>query len=156
MLQKKTGFTTMVDLREFNETTWAFLTNITMTWQYDGIAYLFRKEGIPLYGIDRGTMKMNHPIACMAVPQHKDKNYGVDIYVPANCKKRASKIIGEEDRLRECAALEREEGRDARAEFERAAWAAKESNAEAMKEQRRRRRERFLSAITLGFLAKSN
>ena len=69
MLQKKTGFTTMVDLREFNETTWAFLTNITMTWQYDGIAYLFRKEGIPLYGIDRGTMKMNHPIACMAVPQ---------------------------------------------------------------------------------------
>ena len=31
MLQKKTGFTTMVDLREFNETTWAFLTNITMT-----------------------------------------------------------------------------------------------------------------------------
>ena len=120
------------------------------------MAYLFREAGIPLCGIDRGTLKANHPIMAMGVPMQRDKNYGVDIYVPANCKKRASKIIGDEDRLRECAALEREEGRDARAEFERAAWAAKESNAEAMKEQRRRRRERFLSAITLGFLAKSN
>lgn len=61
MPQKRQGFTTMVDLAEFEKTTWAFLVNIKMTWQYDGMAYLFREAGIPLYGIDRGTTKMNHP-----------------------------------------------------------------------------------------------
>lgn len=55
MPQKRQGFTTMVDLAEFEKTTWAFLVNIKMTWQYDGMAYLFREAGIPLYGIDRGT-----------------------------------------------------------------------------------------------------
>jgi hypothetical protein len=156
MPQKRTGFTTMVDLREFNETTWSFLTNITMKWQYDGMAYLFREEGIPLYGIDRGTLKMNHPIACMAVPQHKDKNYGVDIFVPVKCKKRALKIIADAERVKACAELEAEGGRAARQEFEQAAWAAKESNAAAMKEHRRARRASFISALTPRFLAKSN
>lgn len=46
--QKRQGFTTMVDLAEFEKTTWAFLVNIKMTWQYDGMAYLFREAGIPL------------------------------------------------------------------------------------------------------------
>lgn len=62
MPQKRQGFTTMVDLAEFEKTTWAFLVNIKMTWQYDGMAYLFREAGIPLYGIDRGTTKMNTPL----------------------------------------------------------------------------------------------
>ena len=53
MPQKRQGFTTMVDLAEFEKTTWTFLANIKMTWQYDGMAYLFRDAGIPLYGIDR-------------------------------------------------------------------------------------------------------
>ena len=38
----------MVDLAEFEKTTWAFLANIKMTWQYDGMEYLFREAGIPL------------------------------------------------------------------------------------------------------------
>lgn len=42
-LRKDKGFTTMVDLAEFEKTTWAFLVNIKMTWQYDGMAYLFRE-----------------------------------------------------------------------------------------------------------------
>ena len=99
MPQKRQGFTTMVDLAEFEKTTWAFLVNIKMTWQYDGMAYLFREAGIPLYGIDRGTTKMNHPIAAMAIPMSKDKNYGVDIYVPADRKKKAASLIEDEEKL---------------------------------------------------------
>ena len=51
--EKDKGFTTpWVDLAEFEKTTWAFLVNIKMTWQYDRIAYLFYMGGIP-HGIDR-------------------------------------------------------------------------------------------------------
>lgn len=156
MLQKRTGFTTMVDLEEFNATTWAHLMNIKMTWQYDGIAYLFRQAGIPLYGIDRGTMKMNHPIACMAVPQHKDKNYGVDIYVPSSMKKKALKIVEDMERIRECAELEEEQGRAAREEFERAALAAKNHNQAAIKANKRERRAALLSTFVPRFLVRSN
>ena len=110
MPQKRQGFTTMVDLAEFEKTTWAFLVNIKMTWQYDGMAYLFREAGIPLYGIDRGTTKMNHPIAAMAIPMSKDKNYGVDIYVPADRKKKAASLIEDEEKLARAAELEAEVG----------------------------------------------
>ena len=110
MPQKRQGFTTMVDLAEFEKTTWAFLTNIKMIWQYDGMAYLFREAGIPLYGIDRGTTKMNHPIAAMAIPMSKDKNYGVDIYVPANRKKKAASLIEDEEKLARAAELEAKVG----------------------------------------------
>lgn len=156
MPQRKQGFTTMVDLEKFNETTWTYLINIKMVWQYDGIAYLFRDAGIPLYGIDRGTMKMNHPIMCMAVPQHKDKNYGVDIYVPTECKKRASKLVADMERVRECAKLEAEVGHAAHKEFEDAALAAKDRNEAAIKARQRQRRVAIISAITPRFLAKSN
>lgn len=117
MPQKRQGFTTMVDLAEFEKTTWAFLVNIKMTWQYDGMAYLFREAGIPLYGIDRGTTKMNHPIAAMAIPMSKDKNYGVDIYVPADRKKKAVSLIEDEEKLARAAELEAEVGGEAHARF---------------------------------------
>ena len=80
--QQRKGWTTVTDIEQFKKMTWCYLTNVKMMWQYQGMAYLFRKEGIPLYGKDLGTMKTNHPIVCMAIPQSKDKNYGVDIYVP--------------------------------------------------------------------------
>ncbi len=44
MPQKRQGFTTMVDLAEFEKTTWAFLVNIKMTWQYDGWHTCFAKR----------------------------------------------------------------------------------------------------------------
>ena len=127
MSQKRQGFTTMVDLAEFEKTTWAFLTNIKMTWQYDGMAYLFREAGIPLYGIDRGTTKMNHPIAAMAIPMSKDKNYGVDIYVPADRKKKAASLIEDEEKLARAAELEAEVGGEAHARFNEEATEKKAS-----------------------------
>ena len=101
-------------------------------------------------------MKMNHPIMCMAIPQHKDKNYGVDIYVPTGCKKRASKLIEDMDRVRECAELEARVGHVAHREFEEAALAAKDRNEAAIKARQRQRRAAIISAITPRFLAKSN
>ena len=90
MAKRQRGWTTLTDIEEFKTITWSFLKNITMTWEYDGMAYLFREARIPIYGIDRGTMKMNHPIMAMGIPMQRDKNYGVDIYVPAKLKKKAN------------------------------------------------------------------
>ena len=140
MPQKRQGFTTMVDLAEFEKTTWAFLVNIKMTWQYDGMAYLFREAGIPLYGIDRGTTKMNHPIAAMAIPMSKDKNYGVDIYVPADRKKKAVSLIEDEEKLARAAELEAEVGGEAHARFNEEAAEKKSSYLEMKKERRRAKR----------------
>lgn len=156
MAQRKTGFTTMADLEQFNRITWSYLTNITMLWQYDGMAYLFREAGIELYGIDRGTMKMNHPIACMAVPQSRDKNYGVDIYVPSGKKKAAQKLIQDEERVRLCAELEAEGGRAARQDFERHALALKAHNDNARKASRARKRAAVISVLTSRFATGSN
>lgn len=156
MVQRKTGFTTVVDLEQFNKMTWSYLTNITMLWQYDGMAYLFREAGIELYGIDRGTMKMNHPIACMALPQSRDKNYGVDIYVPFDKKKAALKLIQDEECVRSCAELEADEGRAARQDFERQALALKAHNDDARKASRARKRAAFISAISSRFMTGSN
>lgn len=133
MYRKNAGFTTVVDLEDFKKMTWSFLTNIKMVWQYDGLAYQFRKAGIPLYGIDRGTMKMNHPIMTMAVPASRDKNYGVDIYVPVEMKKKAAKLIADEEVLRNCAELEQREGKQHHEAFEKAAREAKKRNARAGK-----------------------
>ena len=140
MPQKRQGFTTMVDLAEFEKTTWAFLVNIKMTWQYDGMAYLFREAGIPLYGIDRGTTKMNHPIAAMTIPISKDKNYGVDIYVPADRKKKAASLIEDEEKLARAAELEAEVGGEAHARFNEEATEKKASYLEMKKERRRAKR----------------
>ena len=61
MPQKRQGFTTMVDLAEFEKTTWAFLVNIKMTWtvRRDGIPV--SRSGNPTYGIDRGTNEDEPP-----------------------------------------------------------------------------------------------
>ena len=106
MAKRQRGWTTLTDIEEFKTITWSFLKNITMTWEYDGMAYLFREARIPIYGIDRGTMKMNHPIMAMGIPMQRDKNYGVDIYVPAKLKKKAASLLADEARVRECAELE--------------------------------------------------
>lgn len=106
MAKRQRGWTTLTDIEEFKTITWSFLKNITMTWEYDGMAFLFREARIPIYGIDRGTMKMNHPIMAMGIPMQRDKNYGVDIYVPAKLKKKAASLLADEARVRECAELE--------------------------------------------------
>ena len=149
--QQKKGWTTVTDIEEFKKMTWTYLTNIKMVWQYQGMAYLFRKAGIPLYGKDLGTLKMNHPILCMAIPQRKDKNYGVDIYVPVDKKKQAEKIIADEALLAEAAELESAEGAAAHKEFEREALAAKERNAAARKEARAAKRSRLMRKLVPGF-----
>lgn len=151
--QQKKGWTTVVDIEEFKEITWTYLTNVKMTWEYQGMAYLFREAGIPIYGKDLGTMKMNHPIVCMAIPQHKDKNYGVDIYVPAKKKAKAEKLIADRERLRQAAELEEVEGKAAHEEFERQALAAKERNAAAAKERKAQRRARFMNKLAPSFIA---
>lgn len=151
--QQKKGWTTVVDIEEFKKITWTYLTNVKMTWEYQGMAYLFREAGIPIYGKDLGTMKMNHPIVCMAIPQHKDKNYGVDIYVPAKKKAKAEKLIADRGRLRQAAELEEVEGKAAHEEFERQALAAKERNAAAKRERRQKRRAAIVERLAPQFIA---
>lgn len=145
--QQKKGWTTVVDIEQFKKMTWTYLTNVKQVWQYQGMAYLFREAGIDIYGKDLGTLKMNHPIACMAIPQHKDKNYGVDIYVPAKLKAKAEKLIADEERLRKASELEMQQGEAAHEEFERAALAAKARNAAAAKARRAEKRARFLGKL---------
>lgn len=142
MATRKRWWTTATDLEEYKRTEWSFFKNIKMTWEYDGMAYLFREAGIPIAGIDRGTMKMNHPIMAMGVPIQRDKNYGVDIYVPVNMKGKAISLLLDEERVRECAKLEQEASEDNEKAFVREAIANKKENSQVKKE---RRRERFAS-----------
>ena len=147
MARKRQGWTTVTDIEEFKKMTWSFLKNIKMTWEYDGMAYLFREASIPIYGIDRGTMKMNHPIMALGVPTQRDKNYGVDIYVPAKMKKKAEALLKDPNRVRACAELEAVEG-DAYAEaFNREALANKHRNTETRKTRRKEKFGAILSRI---------
>lgn len=134
----------MADLEEFGKITWSYLTNVRMTWEYDGIAYLLRDAGIPLYGFDRGTIKMNHPIAAIALPPSKDVNFGVDLYVPQGDLVCAKRLVNDKQRIKEAARLEEVEGDAHHRRFERAARAFKEQHAE---ERRARRREKIAAAM---------
>ncbi len=154
--QQKKGWTTVVDIEEYKKITWSYLCNVKQVWEYEGMAYLFRKEGIDIYGKDLGSLKMNHPIACMAIPQHKDKNYGVDIYVPANLKSKAKKIFADKERLHQAAELEEEFGKEAHKEFERKALAAKQKNAAARKKERADKVSRLLNKFAPRFTASNN
>ena len=136
-------WTTVEDLEEYKEITWAFLKNIKMTWEYSGMAYLFREAGIPLCGIDRGTLKANHPIMAMGVPMQRDKNYGVDIYVPAKMKGKALSLLSDEERVRECAELEAVVGAEHAREFNQVALENKNRHAEEKKRSRRALLARF-------------
>lgn len=140
-MQRRQGFTTLTDLSEFDKTTWSFLVNVKMTWEYDGIAYLFREAGIPIYGYEKGTTKMNHPVMGMVIPMSKDKNYGVDLYVPVNKKEKARKLISNWERVKECAELEAESGPEHYDRFEEEARANK-ARYEAEKRQLRKERVR--------------
>lgn len=137
MARKRQGWTTVTDIEVFKTITWSFLTNIKMTWEYDGMAYLFRNANIPIYGIDRGTMKMNHPIMAFGVPTQRDRNYGVDIYVPAKMKKKAESLLKDADHVRECAELEAVAGEENARAFNREALENKRRNAQARKARRK-------------------
>ena len=146
-MQTRKGFTTMVDLEEFEKTTWAYLTNVKMKWQYDGMAYAFREAGIPLYGLDQGTMKMNHPVLTMGVPSSKDKNYGVSIYVPVERKKKALKLISDEEKIKEYALLEEEHGDVFHKQFNSEARESKKRYSRTLAERRRQTIRRLLSRL---------
>ena len=118
-----------------------------MTWEYDGMAYLFRNANIPIYGIDRGTMKMNHPIMALGVPTQRDRNYGVDIYVPAKMKKKAESLLKDADRVRECAELEAVAGEENARAFNREALENKRRNAQARKARRKEKMGSLFSRI---------
>lgn len=142
MATRKRWWTTVTDLEEYKKIEWSFFKNIKMTWEYDGMAYLFREAGIPIAGIDRGTMKMNHPIMAMGVPIQRDKNYGVDIYVPTNMKGKAISLLLDEQRVRECAELESSASDENEKAFNKEALANKRANAQS---KRKKRKEFFLS-----------
>lgn len=151
--QQRKGWTTVTDIEEFKKITWSYLTNVKMTWEYQGMANLFRKANIPIYGKDLGTLKMNHPILTMAIPQHKDKNYGVDIYVPASKKAKAEKLIADPERIKEAAELEETEGQAAYDSFNKEAQANKERNARIKKEARQEKVRGIAAAVIPGFVA---
>lgn len=145
MARKQRWWTTVEDIEEYKKISWTFLKNIKMTWEYDGMAYLFREAGIPICGIDRGTMKMNHPIMAMGIPIERDKNYGVDIYVPAKMKGKAIGLLVDEERVRECAQLEEASADENAASFNKRALENKRRNASEKKERRRLVRRRLFS-----------
>lgn len=147
MAQKRKGFTTMVSLEKFEDTTWSFLANVKLIWEYEGMAYLFREAGIPLYGFDRGTTRMNHPIMGLAIPSNKDKNYGVDIYVPVDRKKEALALISDPERLKAAAEIESSIGKAAHEEFDRAARASKAEYLAKRRERRRVQRGEFFAKL---------
>lgn len=105
-MAKRRGFTTMTDIEEFKAMTWSYLKNITMQWEYDGMAYLFRTEGVPLYGIDLGTTKTNHAFLGMFIPEKFDKNFGVNIFVPSTKFNLAKKLLADEAEVKRCSFLE--------------------------------------------------
>ena len=148
--QQRKGWTTMVDLDEFERTTWSYLGNVKELRRYRGVANLFRHEGIALYGKDLGTIKMNHPVMCMAVPQSKDKNYGVDLYVPASDKKRAARLFSDDELVERHALLEESEGAKACAQFDAEARAAKERRAS----ERRVRRAQGKAGALVSFFTR--
>ncbi len=115
----------MADLKEYKQTTWTFLANITYQWQYDGIANLFRKNGIPLYGIDLGSTKENHVFLGVFVPKNMNRNYGVNIFVPEGREREARQLIRDEAALREAAQAEQTEGSEHYRRFSEEAWANK-------------------------------
>ena len=152
MIQKRKGFTTVVDIEEFKKITWSFLTNVKLTWEYDGIANLLRHEDIPLYGFDRGTTKMNHPVATIMLPPSKDVNYGGDLYGPSSKIAHARTLVADEARIKEAAEREALEGAACYEKFDRE---ARESMRKNRMERKRRRRERMESFATrLGFAAR--
>lgn len=148
MFGSRKGFTTVVDIEDFKTITWSYLTNVKMLWEYQGIAYLFREHGIPLYGYECGTMKMNHPVVGIVIPASRDKNYGVNIYVPADMKKKAAKLIADSDKVKESAELEALEGQPHYDAFETEARAAKARNAARKKQHRRELLGSFVRAFS--------
>ena len=147
MAGRQKWWTTMEDIAEYRKTTWVFLKNIKMTWEYDGMAYMFRDAGIPICGIDRGTMKMNHPVLTLGVPSQNDKNYGVDIYVPAKLRGKALSLLADERRVRECAELEVAVGAEHAAAFNAVAL----ENKKRAKQENRKRRRDFLAGVKRRF-----
>ncbi len=95
----------------------------------------------------KGTTKMNHPVMGMVIPPSKDKNYGVDIYVPAKQKSRALKLIADQERLRACAELEAVEGPACHERFEAEARASKERYEQGRRARRKERLRRQLRSL---------
>ncbi len=110
MFGHQRGFTTVPDIEQYKTMQWSFLCNIKMRWEYDGLANSFRKKGIYLYGKDKGTMRMNNPIFGILIAPHRDRNYGVDIYVPIDRKAEALRIYKDKDALKLAAEAEAVEG----------------------------------------------
>lgn len=135
MLQRKRGFTTLPDIEEFKKIRWTFLINIKYCWEYEGIAYLFRQAEIPLYGVDLGTNKTNHPFMGLLVPSSRDENYGVNIFVPNIRKNEAQKLIANRGKLRKCAELEAKVGALYYEEFAKLALDSKARNTAARKQK---------------------
>ncbi|MDR2492721.1 MAG: hypothetical protein LBD25_04595 [Coriobacteriales bacterium] len=122
---RRRGFTTMADLREYKRTTWSYVANITYTWQYDGMANLFRENDIPLYGIDLGSTRENHVFLAVFIPEKMNKNYGMNIFVPAARSKEAQALISDEKLWRAAALRESQEGPGHYEAFEAQAQACK-------------------------------
>lgn len=144
MPQLKRGFTTMVDLDEFKHIRWTLLRNVKKRWEYDGIAYLFRQAGLPLYGKPLGSMKENHPYLSIMVPRRRNENYGVNLYVPCERLEEAQRLAADEDRLRCAAERERAAGSQDHEHFYREALAQR-----AMRQQRRKEARRDFIARLL-------
>ena len=138
MFGHQRGFTTVPDIEQYKKMQWSFLCNIKMRWEYDGLANAFRSKGIYLYGKDRGTMRMNNPIFGILIAPHRDRNYGVDIYVPVDRKAEALRIYKDKDALKLAAEAEAVEGEAHHKAFDEAVL--------AQRAERTSRKKRFFAS----------
>lgn len=138
MFGHQRGFTTVPDIEQYKKMQWSFLCNIKMRWEYDGLANAFRNKGIYLYGKDNGTMRMNNPIFGILIAPHRDRNYGVDIYVPVDRKAEALRIYENKDALKLAAESEALEGEAHHRAFDEVVL--------AQRAERKSRKKRFLAS----------
>jgi hypothetical protein len=107
---KQQTYTTMVDLEEFKRMNWTLLANIKTLREYRGIMYIFREAGIPLYFAELGSLRKNNLFFGIFIHPKRDKNYGVNVYVPTKKLDKSRKLISDQERLNDAALKEEIDG----------------------------------------------
>jgi hypothetical protein len=87
-----------------------FVANILKQNDYDGIAHAFRHAGIPYTLEEKGTLRTNNVFLGLFTPPSRDRNYGMDVFVPAGLTRKAKGILGDSRLLAEAALREHAEG----------------------------------------------
>lgn len=122
---KKQMYTSMVDLDAYARTDWVYVGCLKTEEEYAGIANALRHAGIDYSLKDKGSLRENNIFAAIFFSSKYDKNYGMDLFVPAGMEKRACKTLKDDAALRIAADRQADEGKAYQAAFEEAASRAR-------------------------------